>query len=642
MRFKYLDKLTKSIQDTENIGNIMEIQKEVNQCINALTKLTDEIKKSELPEHQIGNLLNMLEGKVKKYGLVWENQNENKLIELRNKYPNLKELKDKEIINDLSKPVNILIEGDNIQSLYTLTYTHKGKVNLIVIDPPYNTRNKDFIYNDNFVGEDDEYRHSKWLSFMEPRLKLARELLSDTGIIFINIDEHELYQLKILCDEVFGEDNFCGQFNWYKSATPPNLSNKIKRNIEYILCYEKNKNNYKYTGIQKYSPSDDPIVKPQNKFKVLEFKPYVLNIKLADGVISKGIYGTKKYPNELMDDLIIKNNTNENTIKFKNRFIWNQDKLNYEISNGTTINLSRNLVISFKKKNYNKEVPPNLINNDVGVSTNEEAGKLLKEIFNGKNVFDYPKPVNLIKYLIKFRDNKNAIILDFFAGSGTTGQAVLELNKDDFGKRQFILCTNNEISEKKQKQLKKKGIDKCSEEWEKEGICKKVTYPRLEKVINGYVNTKGGLIEGLGGNLKYYEINMVDKIGNFDKDSENLVTKLNPIICIKENTFKEYEKNNGDNYFIFTDYKENKIVAIYTTYPRQIDITKDLINKLHYSKIKEKILYLPLRDKIGISLIKRDYDIRDIKIEFIPKELIDIHQKLNISLKNISKLSNEV
>ena len=237
-------------------------------------------------------LLGLLNEK-KRYGLVWEEKPEDVEEQLREKLPVLKEVEERRILSaDAESPNHILIEGDNLHALTALTYTHEGKVDVIYIDPPYNTGNKDFIYNDTFVDAEDGYRHSKWLSFMSKRLRIAKKLLKDDGSVFISIDEHELYNLKILCDEIFGERNFIGQWNWYKSATPPALSLKIKRNLEYIIGYEKSRSSIKYQGVQKTSNSNDPITKPQNTLKELCFPPYSLNIKSTLTHICQGVYGT--------------------------------------------------------------------------------------------------------------------------------------------------------------------------------------------------------------------------------------------------------------------------------------------------------------------------------------------------------------
>jgi adenine-specific DNA-methyltransferase len=274
---------------------------------------------------------------------------------------------------------------------------------------------------------------------MLPRLFLARNLLRDDGVIFVHIDDNEVHNLCLLMNEIFGEENFVGQWNWFKSATPPNLSKKIKKNIEYILCYQRGNNNDYFKGVQKTSSSDDPMTKPQNTIKTLTFPPNSLLTKLKDGVYKAGIYGTKKFPNELCSDMIIENGSNQNEAVFKNKFVWLQSKLDEELLKKTRVSLSNTLVLSYKKAEYSEEVPPNLIDETVGVDTTENAGKYLTELFEGKEVFDYPKPISLLKYLINFLSDDSCFILDFFAGSGSTAQAVLELNVEDGGNRKFIL-----------------------------------------------------------------------------------------------------------------------------------------------------------------------------------------------------------
>ena len=361
------------------------------------------------------------------------------------------------------KTNNIYIEGDNLEVLRCLKKSYGGRVKMIYIDPPYNT-GKDFIYPDNFAEPVEEYLkftgqmdekgnslvanpkssgayHRKWLDMMLPRLQLARELLADDGVIFISIDDNEQANLKLLCDEVFGEENFCGQWNWFKSATPPNLSKKIKKNVEYILAYHGGKNDDVFSGVKKNSSSNDPITKPQNTLKKLTFKKGVIHTKLADGTYKKGIYGTDKFPNNLLNDLIVKNGMNENDVTFSNKFIWLQEKLDEEIKNGTYIELSKSLVISYKKADYRPEVPPNLIDDTVAVDTTENAGTALTELFGKIKVFDYPKPVSLISYLSNFfiKQNEKAIIVDFFSGSATTAHAIIQLNAEDSGNRKFIM-----------------------------------------------------------------------------------------------------------------------------------------------------------------------------------------------------------
>lgn len=396
------------------------------------------------------------------------------------------------------EPGNKIIHGDNLEALKSLLPEYEGRVKCIYIDPPYNTGNENWVYNDNVnspkikkwlgqvVGKESEdlTRHDKWLCMMYPRLKLLQKLLSNDGAIFISIDDNEQANLKLVCDEIFGAGNFVGVWYWYRSATPPNLSYKIKKNLEYVFAYEKKKSNIKYKGVQKTSKSDDPITKPQNTFKILSFPPNTVNFKgIEDCVIKAGIYGTAKFPNKLLNDAQIKNGKNINTISFENRFIWVQETLDEQISKGTVINCSKQLVLSYKKSNYDPEVPPNLIDETVGVTTTEESGKMLDEIFGKSKVFDFPKPPSLIEYLASFLCDKSSIILDSFAGSGTTAHAVLNLNKQDGGNRKFILV-------------------------EMEDYAETITAERVRRVIKGYGPSTGSgtVTEGTGGSFAYYEL----------------------------------------------------------------------------------------------------------------------------------------
>ena len=193
----------------------------------------------------------------KTYGLVWEDKPEDVEDRLREELPVLVERNDDKVHSIISDnpdaPNHIIIEGDNLEALSTLAYTHAGKIDVIYIDPPYNTGNKDFIYNDSYVDSEDSYRHSKWLSFMSKRLHIAKKLLSDRGVIFISIDENEVGTLRVLGDEIFLPKNFVGQWNWFKSATPPALSKKVKRTIEYVLCWQSSNNDDTFRGVQKVS-----------------------------------------------------------------------------------------------------------------------------------------------------------------------------------------------------------------------------------------------------------------------------------------------------------------------------------------------------------------------------------------------------
>jgi adenine-specific DNA-methyltransferase len=364
----------------------------------------------------------------------------------------------------------LMINSDNFHALELLSEKYSKSIKTTYLDPPYNTE-KDraegkFLYKDGFS-------HSSWCSMIIDRYESLRRLMKIDGVCFTSIDDAEVHVLKSLLTQIFGEDNFIGQWNWFKSATPPNLSKKIKKNIEYILVFESENNEQKFIGIQKESKSDDPFTKPQNTIKELSFPIGSINFNYTDKIIESGIYGTDKFPNELLNTITFKDGKNSEIAIFRNRFIWTQEKLNEEILNGTIINLSKNGVLSYKKANYDPEVPPNFIDKNVNVGTTEQAGNDLFDIFNSK-IFDYPKPPSLIEYLCNFCSDKNDTILDFFAGSGTTGHAIIKLNRKDSGNRKFILV-------------------------EMGSYFNSVTKPRIQKVIysdnwkNGTPQDKAGI-----------------------------------------------------------------------------------------------------------------------------------------------------
>lgn len=492
---------------------------------------------------------------------------------------------------------NKIIHGDNLEALKSLLPEYEGRVNCIYIDPPYNTGQENWVYNDNvndpkiqkWLGEvvgkegEDLSRHDKWLCMMYPRLQLLRSLLKEDGAIFISIDDNELANLKLLCDEVFGPQNFVGQWHWYKSATPPNLSYKIKKNLEYVLCYEKHKTSVKYRGIQKVSGSDDPMTKPQNSFKELTFKAGTINCKFKDGIIPAGIYGTKKFPNELMNDLIVQDGKNKNEVTFKNRFIWVQDTLQSQIDNHTVFNLSKQLVLSYKKQNYDPEVPPNLIDDSVGVNTTEEAGKLIEKIF-GKKVFDYPKDVSLIEYLLSFICDSDSIILDSFAGSGTTAHAVLNLNRKDNGCRSFILIELGDYAET-------------------------ITAERVRRVMSGFSDQAG-----LGGSFDYYELG--ERLFNDDGNLNEHVSEdqIREYIYFTE-TKQHLTRPKTEGVYLLDDWNDT---SYYFYYQKEAATTLsfDSLRKIVDHKAEQYIIYADI-----CTISDADLEKRHVIFKKIPRDI---------------------
>lgn len=509
--------------------------------IKQLDGLTDDEKSA---------LLGLLRSQ-KKYGLVWEDKPEAVEDELKNKLPVLTEVKDKAIVNDTDSdhyPNHILIEGDNLHALTVLNYTHNGKFDLIYIDPPYNTGNNDFVYNDKMIDKEDSYRHSKWLSFMKKRLQLCRSLLSERGVIFISIDDNEQAHLKLLCDKVFTESNFI--------ATLPTIMN-LKGNQdefgfagthEYTLVYAKNYNAcvigqlpiedeeldnwieddrgfYKKGANLKSTGVNAPKEKRPYLFYPILINKKTLSVTSVTDEEYKQIYDshTKVFNFHFLTQLQFKYNAKGYYFVLP---ITNKHGMSWRWSRNKVLNDSDDIIVNVNGEDisiYKKQRPqlgdlPSKKPKSIFYKPEYSSGNGKSEITSvmGSGVFGYPKPLELIKDFITIGSSKNSVILDFFAGSGTTLDATMKLNAEDGGHRQCILVTNNE-----------------------NGICENVTYVRNKKVIEGYTTPKGEDVEGLHhNNLRYYKTDFVPRVRTV-KNMRNLVNAATDMLCIKENMYKE-------------------------------------------------------------------------------------------------------
>jgi adenine-specific DNA-methyltransferase len=449
--------------------------------------------------------------KNKKYGLYWDGEREPEqvVLDCEDNLPVLERIEGREVKTDDSDD-NILIEGDNYHALTVLNYTHKESVDLIYIDPPYNTgKSGEWKYNDKYVDENDGYRHSKWLNFLEKRLILAKKILRETGSIFISIDDNEFSQLKLLCDKVFSPKNFIANVV-VKSNPRGKQQMKVAGVHEYLLVYAKNIEKLEFeqetlgkSRIAEYSKTDEsgkryreiglrkrgadslrddvpnlyyPIYINPNTGEV-SLKKNNSFTKKAVPVLSNGVEGRWRWGKSKFQQF--KNRLYGRLVNGKRWDVFEKDYLKIE---GEIKGQKYKTIWDEKEINY------------------EKAKATLRELFNGESPFDYPKTVYIIKKIIGMCVEKDSVILDFFAGSGTTGQAVLELNKEDGGSRKFILCTNNEISTDDENKFKKeydlndlefkKWQKDNKKEWlnfqEEKGICSAVCYPRVRKVIEGY------------------------------------------------------------------------------------------------------------------------------------------------------------
>lgn len=501
----------------------------------------EQYSKEELIQ-QIRNLKKQLKTK-NVLGLVFERQKEDAVIRRQTQAPILKENKEKHVNNGGQD--NLLLIGDNIDSLTCLLSTHKGRIDIIYIDPPYNTGNEDFIYNDKYVNPEDAFRHSKWLSFMEARLLLAKELLSETGVIFVSIDDNEQAQLKMLMDSIFGNSNFIANIIW--DGGLKNNSRFVSVGHDYMLTYAKNKNfliesdiswQEEKRGIELIKAYQTELYsKKESQGIEKDYETKVLRVWLKENssLIDKGLQAYN-YVDEsgniyTSGDLsapggngaryeILHPNTGLPVKTPSRGWAFNRQALEAKIANGEILfGKSETTSIRYKRmlndKKNDTKVPRSYFWED-----RAKANRELKAIL-GEDSFDFPKDVGVIKRWIKIIGNEKSIILDFFAGSGTTGQAVLELNKEDDGNRQFILCTNDEAN-----------------------IGERRTYRRLNRVITGKNWADGKEHEPHEASLRYFNVDFVDRDVSFTYGSDSTVNKLDGLVCIAEDLYETVYTSN--------------------------------------------------------------------------------------------------
>ena len=555
---------------------------------------------SSWPKEDLIKKINALE-KRKKYGLVWDSAREPEkvVLDCQKELPVLKEIKDKEIHSSKNGVTHILIEGDNYHALSVLNYTHEKSVDVIYIDPPYNTGAKDWKYNNNYVDMNDAYRHSKWLSFMDSRLRLAKSLLKENGVLICTVDDNEQAALGLLLRELFpnreitcvtivhnpsgiqGKNfSYSNEYAFFvyrgdkkviafekrtdESADVRQFMNTAKgRSSNYLRSSGLNcfypilVENLKIIGFgdicnESFHPKAPSILR---KDGITEVYPVD-----ADGVERKWVF-SRQSVESIRDELSVKFNKPMRIISI----IRTKKDINYK-------------TVWFEKKFNAKTYGTQLLNNIIDAE------------------FPFPKSLYAVEECIKavVHDRNNAIILDFFAGSGTTGHAVSDLNKEDGGHRQFILCTNNENN-----------------------ICEEVCYPRIKKVMKGYNNSKGEVIEGLGGNLKYYETAFVPAALT-DKNKELLTKQSIEMLALKEGTFEIVTEN--PSYVIYRN--SNKYTGI-------------IFDQLSFDGFKKAVAKIDKPISLYIfSLADEDFsddfaDIKSlIKICAIPEAILRVYRRV--------------
>jgi len=530
--------------------------------------------------------------KKQRYGLVWMDVPEAFEDDVENKLPILKEIPKLAIKNIDKKPTHILIEGDNYHALTCLNYTHKGKIDVIYIDPPYNTGSDGFRYKDKRtldrfpdgteVPVDHPFRHSYWLSFMQKRLDLVRDLLSKNGIVFISIDDNEMAQLKLLCDSIFGENNVEVMI-WHKVSDDSGklkITYRFRREHEYIIvCYKQKEETFfkKYLSDRNYKNEyTNPDNDPRGAYK----QGIISSSEASSNPNGKNYYSITTPSGRVV--------TRQWRVDKEELKKLDADNRIYYGKNGDSIPSLKVFV------SEQKETTPTSILSELG--TAKSAGIELEDLMGAK-IFNYPKPVTLIKHLIKVSSQENSIILDFFAGSGTTGQAVIESNNDDGGDRQFILVTNNDevVNGKKHKIMS--------------GIC----YPRIKKVMQLYKN-----------GIKYYKTTFIGRnniLNANDQDKVELAHNAGELLAIAENTLELVKQNKF--YQIFEDGEKQKYTAVY--FREELDKFDEFSEMVRKFK-KPTVIYV---FSWGDEEFSDDFaDLKQVKVKTIPVPILEIYKQI--------------
>lgn len=563
------------------------------------------------PQKKIAELESQIRQlKKNNLGLVFEDKQEDIVEQSKLQVPVLKEIIKHRLDLSGEYPSNLMIEGDNYLALSVLNYTHKKSIDLIYIDPPFNTGAREWKYNNDYVASEDAYRHSKWLSFMNHRLRISKDLLKDSGFIVCAIDHYELFTLGVLMDKIFGEQNRIGIVTVVHKPEGRQFANFLSPSNEFMLIYARNR---QIASFRK-------VVLDEKKKEEFKFSDGKGNYKLKNFIrLTDGKYSLRKnkpkgfFPIYVSDDLkhfSLEEKTGfEKTLPITDKGVERV----WKTSGSTFMGKVREDAIIAKKEHGKIVIYEKLRPSQVFVThwiKKDYHGyhygtKILEDILGSAKQFEFPKSLNLITDIVNLMTNEEAVILDFFAGSGTTGHAVLEMNKVDGGNRKFILCTNNE-----------------NNNGGNGGIAESVCYPRIKAVINGYKNKKGEKVTALPSNLFYYKTDLVD-IENIHKvpdDAKIRITyQAGEMIAVREDALHEVEKN--DWWQIFEG--NGKLVAVYFKESKAKLAT--LITKLEKKSLPTALYIFSW----GKSEYKGEYSTENIRIEDIPEPLIEVYKELN-------------
>jgi len=561
----------------------------------------EKYDKNQLIKH-IEELENQL--RSTKYGLYWDKSidYEVEVEKVKNEIPILTKLENIKIENAVDN--HILIEGDNFHALTMLSMINVGRgiIDIIYIDPPYNTGAKNWRYNNNFVDNEDSFRHSKWLSMMDKRLLLAKDILKKDGALIVAIDENEVNNLGLLLKKIFGPSKSIDLIPIMHN--PGGIQgNNFSYNHEYAYFVYPNKGQYitkEKRNVGNLTPFRDW---GKENSKRLGSPNCFYPIFVKEGTV----IGTGEIP---PDDF---HPSSSNTTEGDVTTVWPIDKNGVErrwrFAADTVSSIFEELVavenkgvisIQREKKYYTRKT----MWTDSKFNANIYGTQLLSKIISAK--FPFPKSLHLVSECIQaVTQNKNAVILDFFAGSGTTGHAVLELNKEDGGNRRFILCTNNE-----------------------NGICTDVTFPRLKTVITGIRPDGTKYSDGIAANLQYFKCDFIPNVENVDQAKYNLVEKINNLICVEEDVFDLVELS--PRHYIYQSNNKQKQVFMYIDYYEEKSF-KEFKKKVLDSNAELKIVYMFSTDNVVDELLFMD--IKGVEVKPIPSKIYEIYKDIVEDIK---------
>lgn len=521
----------------------------------------------------------------KKYGLVWEDKPEDVFLQCQKELPVLVEDVSK-VVSDKpeTSKTNFIIEGDNFHSLSVLNYTHQGLVDVIYADPPYNTGAQDWKYNNKFVDDNDTYRHSKWISMMEKRLQLAKKLLKPDGVLIITIDDYEVQNITKLLEDLNAKN--LGRITICIKPEGRRQSKYIMQAHEYALFVSWG--NPVTRGLNVDFGLDFPDEDEVSKFR------WEGLMRRDAGREDRG--SAYWYPMYITpDEKIVFEKTKDsielypvNTKGIERVWLWDKERARENVSQLKAVIRSGKATIYYKRREMGR-VKPTSFWYGSKYNANAYGTRLLKKIIPETD-FDFPKSLYSVIDCIDMFLPENGICLDYFAGSGTTGHAVLELNKSDGGDRKFILCTNNESK-----------------------IAEEVTYPRVKRVIKGYAE-----VDGIPANLRYFKTEFVKKDKVTDDTRRELVKRATEMICVKEDTFNK--KYDNKHYKIYEN--ANRVSGILYDLDC-INEFKDKISKLN----KQSSIYVFSLTNETFSSDFYDLDIK-YKLVPIPESILEVYRKL--------------